>query len=55
MAAVALDVPVATKVQLVSAFLVVALPLAAVAVAIVIFWSHGIGWRTSAWVSPCTW
>jgi stearoyl-CoA desaturase (Delta-9 desaturase) len=36
--------PVATKVQLVSAFLVVALPLAAVAVAIVIFWSHGIGW-----------
>jgi stearoyl-CoA desaturase (delta-9 desaturase) len=31
-------------VQLVSAGLLVALPLAAVALAVVIFWNHGIGW-----------
>ncbi len=34
----------ASKAQLVSASLLVALPLIAVVVAIVIFWSHGIGW-----------
>ena len=36
--------PAASKAQLVSASLLVALPLIAVVVAIVIFWSHGIGW-----------
>jgi stearoyl-CoA desaturase (delta-9 desaturase) len=36
--------PEATKVQLVSAALLVALPLAAVVLAVVIFWKHGIGW-----------
>ena len=36
--------PAATKVQLVSASLLVVLPLIAVVLAIVIFWSHGIGW-----------
>jgi stearoyl-CoA desaturase (delta-9 desaturase) len=34
----------ATKVQLVTTTLVVALPLAAVVLAIMIFWDHGIGW-----------
>jgi stearoyl-CoA desaturase (delta-9 desaturase) len=34
----------ASKVQLVSAALLVALPLVAVGVAAVIFWNHGIGW-----------
>jgi stearoyl-CoA desaturase (delta-9 desaturase) len=32
------------KVQLVSAALLVALPLAAVVFAVVVFWNHGIGW-----------
>jgi stearoyl-CoA desaturase (delta-9 desaturase) len=36
--------PRASWVQLVSAALVVALPLVAVVLAIVIFWNHGIGW-----------
>jgi stearoyl-CoA desaturase (delta-9 desaturase) len=36
--------PRATRVQLVSASLLVALPLVAVVLAIVIFWNHGIGW-----------
>jgi stearoyl-CoA desaturase (Delta-9 desaturase) len=36
--------PAATKVQLVSAALLVALPLVAVVLAVVIFWNHGIGW-----------
>jgi stearoyl-CoA desaturase (delta-9 desaturase) len=34
----------ASKVQLISAGLLVALPLAALVVAVVIFWEHGIGW-----------
>jgi stearoyl-CoA desaturase (Delta-9 desaturase) len=34
----------ASTTQLVSAALVVALPLAAVVLAVVIFWNHGIGW-----------
>ena len=36
--------PRATRVQLVSAGVVVALPLAAVVVAVVLFWNHGISW-----------
>jgi stearoyl-CoA desaturase (delta-9 desaturase) len=36
--------PRASWVQLVSAALVVALPLVAVVVAVVVFWNHGIGW-----------
>jgi stearoyl-CoA desaturase (Delta-9 desaturase) len=36
--------PQATSLQLVSAAMLVVLPLAAVAFAVVIFWSHGIGW-----------
>jgi stearoyl-CoA desaturase (delta-9 desaturase) len=36
--------PRATRVQLVSASLLVALPLIAVILAVVIFWNHGIGW-----------
>jgi stearoyl-CoA desaturase (Delta-9 desaturase) len=36
--------PAVPKVQLVSASLLVALPLVAVVAAIVIFWNHGIGW-----------
>jgi stearoyl-CoA desaturase (Delta-9 desaturase) len=36
--------PAATKVQLVSASLLVVLPLVAVVAAIVLFWRHGIGW-----------
>jgi stearoyl-CoA desaturase (delta-9 desaturase) len=42
--AVDLPVPRAGRVQLVSAGLIVALPLVAVVVAVVIFWNHGIGW-----------
>ena len=38
------SLPPASKVQLVSATLVVALPLVAVVLAVVIFWQHGIGW-----------
>src|ERR1700735_3684366 len=40
----AVPAPRATRVQLMSASVLVALPLAAVALAVLIFWDHGIGW-----------
>src|SRR6202046_2012952 len=40
----AVPAPRATRVQLMSASVLVALPLAALALAVVIFWDRGIGW-----------